>query len=657
MVAKIRQSAAISSPKPTKPEVGEIDTSPPIQSVKDAVSLFGEGAFSGEKPAIKKANKKPYSAERVLAKETQLHLAHKELNRLKDQLKNAETTKAQALAELQRHRKAVEDLSQKLNVINKSRELATKATEASNSQAKQLKEEKCGDPVGSNGAWKEDLETAVKRYASVITELDVAKQELRNIREEYNTSLEARVSAFKQATEAEDAMKANTQRAFELSKEILAVQESIEQMTLTAPVAHQQQERILSDKEVLRQSDKAALEESRRKLLALKTEFSPDQTENLEMQLTETRNKIGALQKEIENKKTSDLETLKSVTSGLDDAKESLQKVAEEESSLRSLVETLKVELENMRREQAELKKKEAESESIVGNLHVKLRKSKSELEAYLAEESKVTGTSEEMISTLNRLSSETENAKQEAEDMKNMEVELKMEAEVTKLALEDAQIKLKVALEEAEAAREAEASTIDQIRALSESTNAARSSISEHGGKITISKEEYESLSQKVEDSDRLADMKVAAAKAQAEAIRASENEALKRLEATQKEIEDIKNATQETLKSAEMAEAAKKAVESELKRWREREQKKAEEAAARILAESQMSPKVSPQHYRIQQQNPTPKKVEVQKLEKAKVSVSRKVLLPNISGIFHRKKNQADGGSPSYLPGEEPL
>jgi hypothetical protein len=45
---------------------------------------------------------------------------------------------------------------------------------------------------------------------------------------------------------------------------------------------------------------------------------------------------ISALQKEMENKNKSDFKSLKSVTFVLDDAKESLQKVSEEEDSLRS---------------------------------------------------------------------------------------------------------------------------------------------------------------------------------------------------------------------------------------------------------------------------------------------------------------------------------
>lgn len=50
------------SPKDSpRAEVGEIDTRAPFASVKAAVSLFGEAAFSGsgEKPVIKKSKLPP----------------------------------------------------------------------------------------------------------------------------------------------------------------------------------------------------------------------------------------------------------------------------------------------------------------------------------------------------------------------------------------------------------------------------------------------------------------------------------------------------------------------------------------------------------------------------------------------------------------------
>lgn len=590
-------------------------------------------------------------------KETQFHLAQKELSKLKDQLKNAELTKAQALAELEKAKRTVDELTQKLKSICESKEKAQEATESAKVRAKELEGASNGECAETTSAWKQDLETAREQYMTVINELDAAKQVLRKVHQDYNLSSEVRASAVKQAIEAEGASKANRERAVELSNEIAAVQKSIEQIKLASSRAQQQHAKIFAEKDVLRESYKASLEVSATKLLAMKQEFDPELMKNLEEKLTETLNEIRALQKQMENAKASDLDSVKIVTSELDDAKESLQKILEEESSLKSLVESLKIELENVKKEHSELKEKEAETETTAGNLHVKLQKCKSELEVWRAEESKTRGASEELILTLNQLSSETEIARRDAEDMKHKAAELKKEAEITRYALEEAEKKLKLALEEAEEAKAAEASALEQIKILSERTSAARPSTSESGAKITISKDEFESLSRKVEESDRLAEMKVAAAMAQVEAVKASEHEALKRLEATQKEIEEMKSATQEALRKAEMAEAARRAVEGELRRWREREQKKAAEAASRILAETDTPMLKSPHHYRVHKHNPPslpspPPKIEVRKLEKGKSMAPKKVLLPSISGILQRKKNQVQGRS-SYLPG----
>ncbi|KAK1292109.1 WEB family protein [Acorus calamus] len=626
-----------STDSPKVIEVGEIDTRAPFQSVKAAVSLFGEGSFSAEKPTARKT--KPLLTERVFVQETQLHLAQKELNSLKDQLKNAELTKAQALSELERAKKMAEDLTQKLNVINESKDNSVKATEAAKSQAMQIKEANSANHAGENGAAKIELDSARQQYASAISELDAAKQELWKLRQDFESSLDAKVSALRRAEKAEQAKVANTDRASQLAKEIASVQDSLLHVKLATSQAREEESKIMSDKDSQRQAYKHLLEEAERKLLSLKKEFDPKLVGELERKLSETELEIGSVQKEMETAKVSEMESVRTVTMDLDDAKSVLQKVAEEEGSLRSLEESLKLELEQVRKEHLELKEKEAETESVAGNLHIELQKTKSELEVALASESKARAASDDLISTLQQLNSESESARREAEALKKEADDLKVEAERVRVALSEAEKNLHMALEEAEAAKVAEASALDQIKALSERTSVARASTSESGAKITISREEYESLSRKVAESEALADMKVAAAAAQAEAVRASENEALKRLETSRKEIEEAVGATQEAVKRAENAEAAKRAVEGELRRWREREQKKAAEAATRILAEAAEKSEVGLKAL----VDPLPPSDANRRVEK--VSTAKKVLLPNLSGMFNRKKNHLEG------------
>ncbi|KAK4768017.1 hypothetical protein SAY87_003158 [Trapa incisa] len=626
MVARDYQKSAGS----TKVEVGEIETRAPFQSVKDAVSLFGEGAFSGEKHPIRKI--KSQSAERILAKETQVHLVQKELNKLKEQLENAETTKAQVLDELEKSKRTKDDLVHKLNMVTESKEQAIKQTETTESLAKHLKVENSNGYTLTNDSWKRDLESTQEQYTTDMKSI-----------------------AFKQVEDAELAAKANMVKVGEIKKEISAIQETLSQVKLATFQAQWDQARIFEENDVQRLLIKDTLEESARELLTMKKEYDPEIAQNLEANFTETGRQIGSVKKQMETVNSYDLDSVRIVTSELDEAKGWLKKVAEEERSLWSLLESLKVELENAKKEHSELKEKEAETESVVGNLHVKLRKSRSELEACLAEESKGKGSSCEMIAILHQLISETENARKIAEEMKKKAESLKKEAEATKIALKEAEQRLRFALEEAEEAKVDEATALDEIKNLSERTTAARASTFESDAKITISKDEFISLRQKVEELDKLAEMKVVAAIAQVEAVKASENEALKRLDATRKEIEEMKAKTEAALKRATMAEAARRAVEGELRRWWEREQKKADEASTRINTISYDS---CTQNYKVQkQQYYQPGKLyHVESPEKKKTLVSKKVLRTNLSGIFNRKKRQVESSSLSYLPGEKP-
>lgn len=136
------------------------------------------------------------------------------------------------------------------------------------------------------------------------------------------------------------------------------------------------------------------------------------------------------------------------------------------------------------------------------------------------------------------------------------------------------------------------------------------------------------------------MSEMKVAAAMAQVEAVRASENEAIQKMKTARREMEDMELATEEALKRAEMAEAAKKAVEGELKRWREKEQKKAAESVS--SAEAQAPSSV----HKASVGKATEKNVGHQRSNRT--LLRKGFVLPNITGMFHKKKSHVDGSSP---------
>ncbi|KAI6704722.1 hypothetical protein NL676_007684 [Syzygium grande] len=521
-----------------------------IELVSGQIRILKGKNASKKKTTIRRSKT---SSENVLDKETQLLLAQKELNRIKQQLENAENTKARALSDLGKANRTVQELTTKLNSAIESKQAAIEATESVRHKAKHLERE---------------LGTTRDEYRRAAAELNTAKQELTKIRQDFDATLEAKLAAFQQAAEAQRLAKVNSEKASELSKEIQAMRQSLDHLKATSLQAEKEQAKFVEEKDARLKACKIAKEEAEEKLHSLKKEFDPEQTRNLELKLVETTKEIEVLQNEMKKVHASDMDSVKVITKELNHATNALQDVAKEESCCRELVTSLRQELEDIKMERVGLEAREVELEHTMKTLQTELVEQKQELEAASQEEKEIDAADEQTISLA------IQKTMQEAEEMRRAAEEFKRQAEANRFGEEESERMLEAALIEAEVARTAEKSALDQIKILSAKTDMVSASDPDSSGWIRMSVQEFESLSRKVEESENLAEMKLAAAAFQMEAVNTKKSEAEKRKEVILKEIEEIKEATEFALKQAEMAEAAKKAIEGELMKWRQQEQ-----------------------------------------------------------------------------------
>ncbi|KAG8385893.1 hypothetical protein BUALT_Bualt03G0092400 [Buddleja alternifolia] len=524
--------------------LGEIDTATPFQSVKAAVSLFGDASPAKPNPVAKKSN----AEERVLEKETQHHMMLRELDYYKDQLKNAETAKAQALKELQRANRTLQQLTNKLETLSESKQASIKATEAAKIRAKELEEQKSLRAQLGTEAWRLDVDTEREHYKACTGELNSNKQELANLRQDFDAAIEAKLAIFQEAEDAQHTAKMNQDRQSQLEKEVADLQETLDHVNLAKTQAQEEHSKLMAEKEALLITRKLATEEALKEIVRLKEEYEPK--EILDEKLEQTSEAIKILQ-----------EQLKDVH-----AKKALKELVAEESSLRSCVVSVKLELEEVKRDRSESHQRALDAESAVEKLQAELEKKKAELDEAMLE------GAYGMRLKIENLSAEAETGRQEAEDIKKNAELLKQEAEAATIAAKEAEEKLKIALEEAEAAKAAHKLADDQIHNYPRTDSGSIR-------KIRLSDEEFDLMNMKIEEFRNQADVKVATALAQLEAINASEKGVLQKLEVTLKENEAMQSEIEDVLKRAEMAEAAKKAVERELQKWRQKEQSKVEE------------------------------------------------------------------------------
>ncbi|PWA39835.1 hypothetical protein CTI12_AA559120 [Artemisia annua] len=507
--------AATGSPKGSpNAVVGEIDTRAPFQSVKAAVNLFGEASPKSGKPRLR--FKTP--DERVLEKETQLHWTLKELDKYKELLKSAESTKTQARRDLEKANQSLHELTNKLEMISEGKQAAIETTEAANARAQELEVLKTSESE-ANDAWQEDVDNERHQYKTSANELISIKQELTSLKQDFDAALEAKLSAFQQAADAQHAAKVNHQKMVELSKEVDTMRETLNRVKRASEKAHEEHVNLIEEKEALIESKKKAKDDLDLKIESLRKEHQVSELRILGQKLEEKNEAINVLEEQLSEVRVADMETL-------DNAKG-----------------------DDIKREQQQ----------------TDLDKIKLEIEEATSELKKATNSIKELELKIQETMSESEKARKEEEAVKKQEETLKRQADQSENANKEAEEKLEVALRELEKAKAAEALASDQIHKRTKDSGSAM-----NANKIKLTAQEYEALKRKGDEARKAADTKVATAMSQVETIKKKERQTIIKLKKSMEETTVIEVELAEALKIAEMAEAAKQAIENELSKWK---------------------------------------------------------------------------------------
>ncbi|KAL7088478.1 hypothetical protein ACP275_13G129000 [Erythranthe tilingii] len=486
----------------------------------------------------------------------------KELDYYKDQLRHAETAKAQALRELNRANRTLKELMNKLEILSESKQKSIQTAQTAKIRAKELEEQYSLRAQLGTDAWKVDLENERELYKSSTGELIATKQELANLRQDFDAALVDKLSVFQTAEDAQHTAQMNQERQSKLSEEVKKLHEMLDQVKLVSDRDRVEHNKLIAEKDEFLRARKSAKEEVDKEIECLKEEYEPAET--LQEKLLETTKAFRVLQEQLNDIQSSHLYSIKKMASDLETAKRELQEAVAEEDSLRDSVDSIKIQLEEVKRDRLETEKKALAAESTVEQMQADLEKRKTDLEAAMSASASVI-----MQLSLKKILAEAEKARIEAEDCKKKAELLKQEAESARIATEEAEEKLKLALLEVEAANAAEKLTEGRIRNHPESKETGPVKM------IRLSVEDFDAMNKKIEEFKNQADSKVATAMAQVESINASEKGVLEKLEAVKKDEEAVESEIKEALKRAEMAEAAKRAIESELQKRRENKHK----------------------------------------------------------------------------------
>uniref|UniRef100_A0A5B6Z0J4 WEB family protein n=1 Tax=Davidia involucrata TaxID=16924 RepID=A0A5B6Z0J4_DAVIN len=206
---------------------------------------------------------------------------------------------------------------------------------------------------------------------------------------------------------------------------------------------------------------------------------------------------------------------------------------------------------------------------SKISSLEEELNQTRVKLE--LANDAEVNGSCDNAMGIsreLQRLSSEAEQFKKMGEAVKSEVSRAMTEIEQTKTRMKTAEIRLVAAKKMKQAARATEAVALAEIKALSKSESSSGVFLQKPEG-VTLSFEEYSSLTCKAREAEEASKRKVVDAMLEADEANVSNMEILKRVEEATEEVKTSKKVLEEALNRVEAANRGRLAVEKALRKW----------------------------------------------------------------------------------------